>query len=97
MLEVDRGSPLAPINENLGYLSNGEDRLVVCRHCRYQLARPGEDWRDRLAVCTSEVSVAGPHIAVEAEQYIEEEVVFRQLCCPGCFTAFVSEVVPVGA
>jgi N-methylhydantoinase B len=27
--------------------------------------------------------------------YVDAEVVFRQLCCPGCLTAVYSRVVPV--
>ncbi|MGC8917748.1 hypothetical protein AB7952_00285 [Streptomyces sp. PG2] len=39
---------------------------------------------------------AGPHIWHDPSVYVDADVVFRQLCCPGCLTAVHSRVVPVG-
>jgi N-methylhydantoinase B len=38
---------------------------------------------------------AGPHIWRDPSVYVDGEVVFRQLFCPGCLTAVYSRVVPV--
>jgi N-methylhydantoinase B len=41
-------------------------------------------------------SEAGPQIRRKPELYVDEEIVFRQWCCPGCFVALQTEVVPAG-
>jgi len=37
---------------------------------------------------------AGPQIFAEPWRYVDAKVVFRQYCCPGCATAFMTQVVP---
>ena len=37
---------------------------------------------------------AGPQILADAADYVDAPVVFRQYCCPSCWTAIYSAVVP---
>jgi N-methylhydantoinase B len=37
---------------------------------------------------------AGPQIIATAADYVDAPVVFRQYCCPNCWTALYSAVVP---
>ena len=46
------------------------------------------------AVFEGPSSEAGPQITSDPATYVDDEVVFRQLCCPGCWTAVYSAVVP---
>ena len=37
-----------------------------------------------------------PRFAASPSFNVDEEIVFRQWCCPGCFVALHTEVVPAG-
>ena len=39
---------------------------------------------------------AGPQIIADPADYVDAPVVFRQYCCPSCWTALYSAVVPAG-
>ena len=39
---------------------------------------------------------SGPQIIANPADYVDTPVVFRQYCCPGCWTALYSAVVPAG-
>jgi TolA-binding protein len=47
-----------------------------------------------LAVYEGPPTDAGPQIVTTSGDYIDAPVVFRQYCCPGCWTALYSAVVP---
>lgn len=69
--------------------------FVVCAHCNYRIAEAGQNYFERLACYEGPPSDAGPQIWKDASTYIDKPVLFRQYCCPGCYTAFRTEVVPV--
>ncbi|MFI7061356.1 hydantoinase B/oxoprolinase family protein [Kribbella sp. NPDC050124] len=77
-----------------------DDNLVVagnqvgCAHCGHQLADLSSGTQLQLAVFEGPSTEAGPQITSEPATYVDDEVVFRQLCCPGCWTAVYSAVVP---
>ncbi|MFG1817825.1 hydantoinase B/oxoprolinase family protein [Kribbella sp. NPDC049174] len=77
-----------------------DDNLVVvgnevgCAHCGHQLADLTTGTQLQLAIFEGPSSEAGPQITSEPSTYVDDEVVFRQLCCPGCWTAVYSAVVP---
>ncbi|GAA1619180.1 hydantoinase B/oxoprolinase family protein [Kribbella sancticallisti] len=79
-----------------------DDNLVVagsavgCAHCGHQLADLTTSMRLRLAMFEGASTDAGPQITSDPTTYVDDEVVFRQLCCPGCWTAVYSAVVPRG-
>jgi N-methylhydantoinase B len=39
---------------------------------------------------------AGPQTIADPADYVDAPVVFRQYCCPSCWTALYSAVVPAG-
>jgi N-methylhydantoinase B len=39
---------------------------------------------------------AGPQIIADPADYVDAAIVFRQYCCPSCWTALYSAVVPAG-
>ena len=58
------------------------------------LGGAGEDDELGLAVYEGPSSDAGPQILATPSDYVDDPVVFRQYCCPSCWTALYSAVVP---
>jgi N-methylhydantoinase B len=69
---------------------------VACRHCAEILG--GSDPGDTLALARYEgpSTEAGPQIIADPADYVDAPIVFRQYCCPSCWTALYSAVVPAG-
>ncbi|MHC1559946.1 hydantoinase B/oxoprolinase family protein [Actinomycetospora sp. C-140] len=72
---------------------------VACRHCATVLSHrsggSGAVGELDLVRYEGPVSDAGPQVVDGAGEYVDREVHFRQYCCPGCFTAVSTAVVPV--
>jgi N-methylhydantoinase B len=79
------------LDDNLVEVSVEGRTLVACRHCGEQLGEP-----DHLGLATYEgpTTDAGPQIRTDPADYVDAPVVFRQYCCPRCWTAIYSAVVP---
>ncbi|MDX3359068.1 hydantoinase B/oxoprolinase family protein [Streptomyces sp. ME02-6978.2a] len=74
-----------------------ESRTVICVHCGTGIGPLGKSaFVEGLARREVAPTEAGPHIWHDPSVYVDADVVFRQLCCPGCLTAVHSRVVPVG-
>lgn len=83
------------IDDNVGYVEEGGEHKIVCNHCSQMLSDNGRDYFKSLARYEGPVTMAGPQVEPDSSVYIDAKVVFRQYCCPNCFTAFYTEVVPV--
>jgi N-methylhydantoinase B len=83
------------LDDNLVVVQNGAGEVVACMHCGYHIgpANDGE-YLEALIRFEGPTSDAGPHVWADPATYVEEPIVFRQLSCPGCYTAIVSSVVP---
>ncbi|MET0453958.1 MAG: hydantoinase B/oxoprolinase family protein [Mycobacterium sp.] len=92
ILDVSAGRRL---NDNLTEVVVDGIRLVACSSCGRQLAGADSAALD-VARYEGPPSAAGPQITSAAATYVDAPVVFRQLCCPGCWTAIYSGVVPAG-
>ena len=68
--------------------------VVACAHCGYELVDPRTGTALNVAFFEGPTSLAGPQVTADPQQYVDDEVVFRQLTCPGCHTAIYSGVVP---
>ncbi|HWD03668.1 MAG TPA: hydantoinase B/oxoprolinase family protein [Amycolatopsis sp.] len=73
-----------------------DGRTVACRHCGAVLGELGEPYLAALPRVEAGPSAAGPHVWADSSTYVDEPVVFRQVLCPGCATALLSQVVPTG-
>ena len=75
--------------------TSGDGHVVACRHCGEVLgdARAADDGL-ALAIHEGPPTEAGPQIIAIASDYTDVPVVFRQYCCPSCWTALYSAVVP---
>jgi len=77
------------IDDNLVELPGGGG--VACGHCGQGL---GEVEQLGVALYEGPPTDAGPQIIATAADYVDAPVVFRQYCCPSCWTAVYSAVVP---
>ena len=67
---------------------------VACAHCGQGVADTTTDTTLALARYDGPSSEAGPQVTSDPAEYVDAEVVFRQLCCPRCWTAIYSAIVP---
>lgn len=84
------------IDGNVRYMEKDGERKVVCAYCSYAISKDGRNYVDDLACYEGPVSMAGPQVFSDASVYVDAETIFLQYCCPNCFTAFFTEVVPKG-
>ncbi|GEL21131.1 hydantoinase B/oxoprolinase [Pseudonocardia sulfidoxydans NBRC 16205] len=77
------------LDDNLVEVGDG---TVACRHCSETLGDNEEPLA--LALYEGPPTEAGPQIIATAADYVDAPVVFRQYCCPSCWTALYSAVVP---
>ncbi|MDQ0772732.1 N-methylhydantoinase B [Streptomyces aurantiacus] len=82
------------LDDNLVAVGVDGVEVVACAHCGRQLGDPRTDTVLALARFEGPTSNAGSHVTDDPGQYVDDEIVFRQLCCPGCYTAIYSGVVP---
>ena len=83
------------ISDVLAQLGPGPGSQVACSRCGEVLAEVGRDERLQLARVDADPTVAGPQITAKASDYIDGEVVFRQYCCPACWTSAWAGLVPL--
>lgn len=79
------------VNANV---ARAEDGTLYCAHCEQTLEGDAATYVSKLPRYEAEVSAVGPHVCAEPRQFVDVDVVFRQYICPGCATAFLTEVVP---
>jgi N-methylhydantoinase B len=84
----------APMNDNLVEVEAPSERTLRCAHCDRRICASSEPYLGHLAMIESDPQAAGPQIFPEPWRFIDHRVVFRQFCCPGCFTVFASRIVP---
>jgi N-methylhydantoinase B len=69
---------------------------VACAHCGQRLGDPRASATLALARYDGPSTVAGPQVTSDPAAYVDDPVVFRQYCCPTCWTAVYSSIVPAG-
>ncbi|OUC78075.1 hydantoinase B/oxoprolinase family protein [Gordonia lacunae] len=81
------------IDDNLAEVRVGDARVIACAHCGRRL---GDTKSGHLALAKYEgpSNQAGPQVTSAPSEYIDAKVVFRQQCCPGCWSAVYSGIVP---
>jgi N-methylhydantoinase B len=68
---------------------------VRCAHCQATLAEAGEPFLRRALLRRGDISLAGPHVQPVVPPFVDQDVEFRQLLCPGCGIALQTEVAAV--
>ncbi|MCO1659859.1 hydantoinase B/oxoprolinase family protein [Pseudonocardia humida] len=79
------------LDDNLVEVGEAGGTAVACRHCGERL---GDGDGLALGEYEGPTTGAGPQILTDPADYVDAPVVFRQYCCPGCWTAIYSAVVP---
>lgn len=83
------------LDDNLVEATDAGTAVVACRHCGEVLGESGTTNAElALAAYDGSPTEAGPQIIADPADYIDAPVVFRQYCCPTCWTALYSAVVP---
>ena len=82
-------------NSNVVTVSHGVSPRHECRHCHCELRGEDGGYWSALAVCDAPAGSAGLRVEESVRLHVDHDVVFRQYCCPSCWTAFDSRVVPV--
>jgi N-methylhydantoinase B len=83
------------LDDNMVVNDSEPCRPVFCAHCETPIGhmRDGR-FEHRLLVADDVPGAAGPQVWPNPLDYVDGEIVFRQLLCPGCFTAVYSRVAP---
>jgi N-methylhydantoinase B len=81
-------------DDNLVQIGEDQSARLQCQHCGAVVCRVTDNYLDHLAMVEGAPSEAGPQIFPHPELFVDLKIVFRQYCCPGCFTAFLTQVVP---
>lgn len=81
------------IDDNLAEITIGDARVIACAHCG-RLLGDSKTGRLDLARYEGPSTDAGPQVTSDPAEYVDTPVVFRQLCCPGCWTAVYSGIIP---
>jgi N-methylhydantoinase B len=83
------------LDDNLAVIKNGSQPVVACAHCGHRIGHLEDgQYLEALIRFEGPPASAGPHIWPDSSTYVDAPVVFRQLSCPGCYTAVMSSVVP---
>ncbi|MDI9907733.1 MULTISPECIES: hydantoinase B/oxoprolinase family protein [Rhodococcus] len=82
------------LDDNLVEVTIGDTRAIGCAQCGRLLGDDKNNTTLELARFEGPSSTAGPQVTSDPTEYVDAPVVFRQLCCPGCWTAIYSGIVP---
>jgi N-methylhydantoinase B len=82
------------LDDNLVEITHNGSYVVACAHCGQLLGDARTDDLLNLALYEGPSTDAGPQITSDPSLYVDDPIVFRQQCCPNCWTAVSSAVVP---
>ena len=82
------------VNENIGRRIEGDTQVLFCTHCGQELSGNADDYLSKLPIYEGPLTEAGPQVFADSKEFVDAPVVFRQYYCPGCYTVFLTEVVP---
>ena len=82
------------VNENVGRRNDDGKSTLFCTHCGQELVGNADDYLSKLPRYEGPLTDAGPQVFADSAVFVDTPVVFRQAYCPGCYTVFLTEVVP---
>ena len=88
--EQIEGKVALNLGPSLALHNRGDGFDVSCRACGTSLGGLS-GWKERAAQVETPASEVNPHIT-EAANFVDDAVVFRTFCCPGCGVALDGEV-----
>jgi N-methylhydantoinase B len=91
LTNVDRSFP---IDENLTLTVAENGSFFKCSICNNVLCSATENYTDHVLKYDGAPKEAGPNICSNPKQFVDADIVFRQLYCPFCYTLLSTEIVP---
>lgn len=82
------------LDDNLVEVQADGRHVVGCAHCGQELGDAHASATLSLAIYEGAPTDAGPQVTSPPARYVDDPIVFRQLCCPSCWTATYSSIVP---
>jgi N-methylhydantoinase B len=80
-----------PFDDNVVIDAEGDSR---CVHCGTLVGTASGPFLGEAHERLGDPALGGPQIRGNPSEFVDAEIVFRQLCCPGCLTALLTEIVP---
>jgi len=94
-----------PFRVNASSVPDGrilDDNLLVdmtgntcCRHCGTVVGTDKGLFLSKAHRREGSPALAGPQIHGDPAHFVDEKIVFRHTCCPGCFASLLTEIVPI--
>ena len=69
-----------------------DDHRVICRNCEEDICTTDENYKLHTLCNRKPLSEAGP-LVNDPEQYVDNNMEFREFYCPGCGTLLENEVI----
>lgn len=89
------GEPERPVHEALVARDVDGKRVLACRRCETVVCGYAADYKRHVLVDEGSVT-AVPGFTADPREFIDDEIVLRRACCPGCQTLLTIEVARVG-
>jgi N-methylhydantoinase B len=89
------GAPERAVHEALVARDADGQRVIACRRCDAVLCGYADDFKRHALVHEGPVTEV-PGFTTDPRERLDDEVVLRRLCCPGCQTLLTIEVARVG-
>lgn len=83
------------VNENITVGHGNGAVQLSCSYCGEKLSGTPEDYLTKLPFYEGPLTEAGPQVFADSSVFVDAPVVFRQYYCPGCYVAFLTEIVPL--
>ena len=84
------GEPDRPVHEYVSATDRDGDRILACAKCGHGFGEYDRSYKYGSAYDEREVMFIPS--AQDPSQYIDDKMVFRRFCCPGCQTQIASEI-----
>ena len=92
--EIARYTLEESVKHTLSSYQTDDESYWSCQYCGERIARTEEEIRKNVKIFTADLTFAGPQIEKNARIYIDSDSRFQQTCCPTCWTALDTRVVP---
>jgi N-methylhydantoinase B len=85
------GTGPVDLHEYVQAIDSGDHRVLACKRCGHELSDYAENFKSGLLVDESPVTLI-PQVQ-DPSEFLDDVMVFRRYCCPGCHTLFATDLV----
>lgn len=94
MVKVASGEPERAVHEYIVASDNGEERELACARCGHHLGGYCDNYKRHLLMHEGPVTLIPT--TGDPAYYLDDRMLFRRYCCPGCKVLIATEVVREG-